>query len=1644
MAVDDVSISISVTKKGTEAIDDTADKFQGLEKQAKSTGEALSWTGEQVQKASNAMRAGFGGGMTGAMLKDIQSIAAAGLSGAAAIEALGQTTKQRFGESVKASKELKAALASVPPELQAMDKALQVAAADSAKFSSSVDSMAKALTGRNLKQEMGALAVAIEKIGGASKITAPEFDKLQEKIQKYKAAGLSLPGNLAGLELQGPQLPAGFKPPAAADSSSMAAGFAGGAAVAGLQAAGQLIAAGLRLAKEAAIELFDAIVTGAERAISAAVEFEKVMTRIKVLSNSSAADMALYNDEVVKMATAVGIGPQKLAEGLERITSLGKTGTEALDILRQAAQLSSVGMGEVGTIATSITGAVNSYGAANLSAAQAADILTAVVREGGAEANAYAGTLGRIAPLAANLGIRFADLGANLAAFTRLGVSASEATTGMSSFMTALLKPTADGTLALKNFGGEALNTINKVKEAIKNEGLAQTMVALMQAFKGHDDALAALLPNVRALRDAMATAGSQGEEYLAIQERIRNSAGDADKAFAETAKTAEFQFNSIKASVETAALAIGQALLPAAMKAADFVKSDLLPIMAGLVKVITDNKDAITNGAAKAFDLLRDAMAGSKVAASDLNFSLVTLLGTSITDWASRNAEGIAKLSLALLNMTAGGRAAIDAMGGFTGLLGAGRASRNKQAEDAMRAPADYVTAPTGDPFTNVPGLNGPTPYAGMGGAPTSPETLASWTAAAEAQKKLAEAGKQSNETFAEMKARQEAAAAAAKSHEKAVSDLVKQMEGLGTGNKDVEAIEEALTRGGGAAEASATFVHKFGKELKEASEAGVTLTDEGVKLVALYNDQLNAAQLNKDLDKAAEAADRAFKASEKAINGLVKEMQGFGTGKHDIANIEAALKRLPPAAKMSDAAVQKFGKDLLEAAADAVPLSDAAEDVVAHWLALRESNAMLAHQKQLIAGLGPTVKQLATQYAELAEAIRKQQSSPEGLNPAQRLASIKQLEAMRDAIKAAGGDTSKLDAQLKGLGANAGLQRAMEMFAQIAQIAGRIGDEIGGWGGDALKTVGKAGEAYKSGQAAVASGSKAQVAVAAAGTAMDIYQDNKHNMSAGSATLNGAARGAAFGAAAGPYGMIIGAIVGGVIGFFSGSKFRALVHDASGILGTEVSQQLAEKIEKTMKTLKLKDVKSAVLLNLDEAITESGKAASTFAPQINDLIKGIADKSIPAKEGMAQLSKSFALLSEEAAKSKTASLALFSVMKQARESKVMTDEMKASITEAVHAMADAANQAFGSLSDDGVKGGIKIMSDESAKAQATIFALVWAQTVAEVGLTEAGRLLKDGFSALMQQLELTPFAEAAKTILAPIAQQMALSTSEAFAGASDAAAQFADILKNAINTAMPLTIEQVRAFGQVSQDAFTQARDAAIETGMSAEEASRNALLAIAPLLQQQIQASKAYGIPLDENTQKLVDQAKAAGIAFADDPMTKAADAMMAVAEALAEVFDLTLKTTDGFREMGNAANNVHPPNTNGGGGDNGGPPPKDNIPGYASGGIFRGPSSGGLVMLHGNEAVLTLPQLYGEMAAIVSQATAELVGGGSGGGSSVYAPVVIGDVYVTVEGGASEMGLEEFGHKLRAVLVHNAGEARTDLDERMDRRAKALVR
>ena len=312
------------------------------------------------------------------------------------------------------------------------------------------------------------------------------------------------------------------------------------------------------------------VVSGFILATTAATQFESSLTRIETLVGISADRIEVMRGRVLGLSAATGRGPRELADALFVVTSAGERGAAALEILEAASKASTAGLGETASIARTVTAAMQAWGPEALSAERATDILVATVREGNLEASSLAGSLGRVLGIAAQVGVSFENVGAFIATFTRLGVSAEESVTALRAVLTTMINPTEGAREALGNVG----LTMAELRRVAVEQGLPQALNTLVQAFEGNTEALAQVIPNVRALSGVLGTAGAQGEAFGKILDSIENSAGITNKAFERASETTGVQWERAVASLQVLLISLGSVTLPLVADALGVVAS--------------------------------------------------------------------------------------------------------------------------------------------------------------------------------------------------------------------------------------------------------------------------------------------------------------------------------------------------------------------------------------------------------------------------------------------------------------------------------------------------------------------------------------------------------------------------------------------------------------------------------------------------------------------------------------------------------------------------------------------------------------------------------------------------------------------------------------------------------------------------------------------------------------------------------------------------------------------------------------------------------------------------------------------------------------------------------------------------------------
>lgn len=320
-------------------------------------------------------------------------------------------------------------------------------------------------------------------------------------------------------------------------------------------------------------------------AVKEFVPLEATFARMVGLAGVGKEEIAGLTQAVLDLAPAVGKSPQELADALMFIVSSGFQGAAALEVLDASARAGAAGLGEVAVIADAVTSAINAYGPGVLTATRATDVLTAAVREGKIEADQFAPVLGKLLPTASAMGIAFEDVAGILAAMSRTGFDAAEASTALGAVMSTLLKPSKGAADTLEAAG---LSMAEMRDIAGQPGGLVEVMRILDGALGDNEEALSKVVPNVRAFRGIMNLLAQDASVVDDVLAGVRDSVGATDDAFAAVSETAEFKLAQAMATLKTRLVEVGAEAAPQVVAAIEQIIPVLEAVISGALDFAT------------------------------------------------------------------------------------------------------------------------------------------------------------------------------------------------------------------------------------------------------------------------------------------------------------------------------------------------------------------------------------------------------------------------------------------------------------------------------------------------------------------------------------------------------------------------------------------------------------------------------------------------------------------------------------------------------------------------------------------------------------------------------------------------------------------------------------------------------------------------------------------------------------------------------------------------------------------------------------------------------------------------------------------------------------------------------------------------
>lgn len=321
---------------------------------------------------------------------------------------------------------------------------------------------------------------------------------------------------------------------------------------------------------------FPTVVLGGA-ATNAFSKFEYNLSKITGMIGIAEDQTKKWGQEILQLAPKLGANPIQMSDAAFYVASSNpqrdpKINTEILEASTKAAE---AGLGNIKDVVDIVTSAMNAYGAANLDAAYAVDAVIFGVKEGKAEIDSYASSMGKLLPAAQKVGMRFNEVAAATAALSRTGTNAAEGVTQIRRLLFTLVQQPEQGKVALN----ELDNSYNNLINTLRSEGLMSMLLEIknMSEFRG-EDFLSKVFPNIRALLPVIDFLGENLEETIGIFERSEEIGGELNKMWGNYAKTMRYMIRQVFSTANVSMIEFGNQ-----------IKGVVIPILGQIIKAISD-----------------------------------------------------------------------------------------------------------------------------------------------------------------------------------------------------------------------------------------------------------------------------------------------------------------------------------------------------------------------------------------------------------------------------------------------------------------------------------------------------------------------------------------------------------------------------------------------------------------------------------------------------------------------------------------------------------------------------------------------------------------------------------------------------------------------------------------------------------------------------------------------------------------------------------------------------------------------------------------------------------------------------------------------------------------------------------------------
>lgn len=297
--------------------------------------------------------------------------------------------------------------------------------------------------------------------------------------------------------------------------------------------------------------------------VKLAGDFQKSLLEVStLLDKTNKRTLPEMSRELRNVASASGLALSSISKAKYDIVSAGfSKASDSAKVLNASAKLAVGGVTSAAEAADLLTTALNAYGKSSEEVDAVSNTLFTTVRLGKTTMGELAGSLGRVLPFAKSMNLSLDDVGASMATLTASGINTAEATTSLTSAITALSAPAESAKSAMEMAGIE----VKKFDDGTVN------LVDTIAQFRGLDqETIKKFIPNIRAIAaiQTMANNFKILENNVVEFNRAAQESNATEIAFNKMTSAFNTQFAMLRNNFQNIMIEIGNIIIKAVQPA--------------------------------------------------------------------------------------------------------------------------------------------------------------------------------------------------------------------------------------------------------------------------------------------------------------------------------------------------------------------------------------------------------------------------------------------------------------------------------------------------------------------------------------------------------------------------------------------------------------------------------------------------------------------------------------------------------------------------------------------------------------------------------------------------------------------------------------------------------------------------------------------------------------------------------------------------------------------------------------------------------------------------------------------------------------------------------------------------------------------